>query len=388
MEALVAKGGCRILVVSSYPPTKCGIASYAHSLVRRLRRFVDVVLLTDREWRDNDPLLPLKVLAKSRGCDVVHIQHEFRLYGYPYLVSVVVVVFALVLLKLKKALTGKPAKVIVTMHSVLGKSQAIGVLCECVPLPSFLRRRLCLLLYGFLLKLPSTILVHTPYGKRVLIEQLGVPSDKVHVIPHGLEPRSSSSSIGGGAIRLLMFGFLRPTKGYEAAIKALKFLPSNFCLCIRGSFHPKSRGKSQEAYEKILQLMNDPELRRRIRMELKFASETQAFSDADIVLLPYVELNGASGVLCNAISHGKPVVVTSLPHFESVLRPHGYKWLAKPGDPASLANAILDLIQHYREAKRIILRLKDAWSWDKIIQKIIRLYGLPGFTRPASFSPV
>jgi glycosyltransferase involved in cell wall biosynthesis len=91
----------KVLMVSIYPPTRCGVAYYTYYLVKYLRKEgCNITLLTDKEWKRNDLLLPLKVFVKSLDHDIVHIQHEFLLYGHPY--TIILIILSLILLRIKR----------------------------------------------------------------------------------------------------------------------------------------------------------------------------------------------------------------------------------------------------------------------------------------------
>ncbi len=88
----------RVGMVSTYPPTRCGIARFASSLVDNIPAVdptidIDVVRLLNDKTRDLtdrsvvleiDPTTSVGVRAAGRHlseCDVALIQHEFGLYG-------------------------------------------------------------------------------------------------------------------------------------------------------------------------------------------------------------------------------------------------------------------------------------------------------------------
>jgi glycosyltransferase involved in cell wall biosynthesis len=362
----------RVLMVSTYPPTRCGVAYYTQSLVRHLKNYVDVVLLTDREWRRNDPLLPLKILRKSKGCEVVHIQHEFYLYGGS--ASTALILLALALLRLKRLISKSPKSIVMTLHSVprpeeFGSRFSKG--------PRKLLRSLALGGYRLLTSLPDVVLVHTPASLEAL-GALGARS-RILLLPHGVEPKEPPEDARklkerlnkNLEIRLLAFGFLSPNKDYETLVKALKLLPENFKLYIRGGSQLNEDSVARQRLQSVLALAEKLGVRERVFVELGFVDKDRAFKEADVVLLPYTRNYGASGVLCDAVSYGKLFLPTNIPHFKSLLEAYGWRWFAEPRDPKSLADALKDLLASAEDALAVVRRLQQEWSWDRIAKRTV-----------------
>ncbi len=72
-------------------------------------------------------------------------------------------------------------------------------------------------------------MVHSAYGRSQLVERLGVPAAKVHVIHHGAfvrpptrpsMPRCPPSCADDGRPVVLLFGLLRPYKGLDTLLAA------------------------------------------------------------------------------------------------------------------------------------------------------------------------
>ena len=80
------------MVSTEYPPMQGGVGRYTHNLVKSLRsNNIDVTVLSSSDGsgdykgisphnKNNSELL--LQLVKETNADIVHIQHEFGLYGF------------------------------------------------------------------------------------------------------------------------------------------------------------------------------------------------------------------------------------------------------------------------------------------------------------------
>ncbi|MCF6242240.1 MAG: glycosyltransferase [Bacteroidales bacterium] len=161
----------RIIYVSTYPPTECGIATYTSYLDSEIRKHdLEVYILSQNGAKgkhvfevfnpdDKDIAYKLFHLISKLTPDLVHIQHEFGLYGYERGIQIVDF-----LLRCKIA----DIPVITTLHTVYLK-------------PAWKER----LITSEILCLSKEIIVHEGYQKELLINESKCLKE-IHVIPHGL----------------------------------------------------------------------------------------------------------------------------------------------------------------------------------------------------------
>ena len=84
----------RIGLVGTFPPTRCGIATFTYALARELRRTdtVAVVRSVERREPSGHPLVVEQLVRGDRrsvaaaaaaldACDAVVLQHEYGIYG-------------------------------------------------------------------------------------------------------------------------------------------------------------------------------------------------------------------------------------------------------------------------------------------------------------------
>ena len=201
-------------------------------------------------------------------------------------------------------------------------------------------------------RIADHIFVHTELMKKELLQEFGVKSSAVTVIPFGinnsvpntdLTPAEAKQRLGieNGTKTVLFFGSIRPYKGLERLVPAfLKVAEHNpdYRLIIAGQV----RKGCEQYLQNILQEVDAHPSRDQVIKMLHFVpdSETELyFKAADVVVLPYVEIF-QSGVLFLAYSFGLPAVVSDIGSFRDDVVEGENGFLYDPQDPNSLARTI------------------------------------------------
>ncbi len=223
----------------------------------------------------------------------------------------------------------------------------------------------------------QALIVHSQYGRRQLVQRLGVPEAKVHVIHHGAFEHLSrlpAVPLTGelAAVQqpvVLFFGLLRPYKGVETLLEAWRGV-TGAELWIVG----RPRGVDVER----LRALAGPS----VRFVARFVSDSELpafFRRADVVVLPYArtERLDFSGVLATALAFGRPTVVSDVGGFSEVAE-LGAARLVAPDDPDALRAALVGLIADpaARVALAAAARAAAAgpYSWDAAARATLALY--------------
>lgn len=341
----------QILMITSYPPRQCGIASYSqdlrnsiqekfgHSLEVKICALeeanpehefpaeVDMTLITSNP--ENYFQLADKINQK-KDYKIVFIQHEFGLYGGDSGVYV---------LDLMEKLD-KP--IVATLHTVL-------------PFPNKNQKEVL----SKIGKLSDALIVMTHNAAQILEQTYSVSKEKIHVIPHGTHLISPYSEHDknikhsfGKRLVLSSFGLLNAGKSIETALDALpaviKEFP-NLLYLIIGKTHPgvaKVEGEKyrNSLYEKVKQL-NLVENVLFVNKYLAIESLLAYLRRTDIYLFtskdPY---QAVSGTLAYAISSGCPIISTPIPHAKEFL--DGAGLVVNFQAPAELSEAIISLLSN------------------------------------------
>jgi glycosyltransferase involved in cell wall biosynthesis len=358
-------------MVSTFPPTACGIATFAAALsagLVALGATVDVVrcgLAPDLE----DPLVVARVgdgqaarhaesVAALNATDVVIVQHEYGIYTGADGEAVLDVMREI------------RVPIVLIAHTVVTEPTAgqWSVLT-----------RAC--------AMADVVVVMTETARERLRVWFGVDRDSIVVIPHGagtpsspnpVAPRPHTGPAGGCAagMQVLTWGLLGPGKGIEWAIDAFAELddldPAPTYL-IAGATHPKVREQSGESYREMLVARA---ARTRAASRITFDDSyrdlealTELVRSADLVVLPYDSRDQVtSGVLVDAVAAGRPVVSTAFPHAVELLA-SGAGIVVPQRDPAALSAAIRHVLTDVERARAMAAearRLAPALAWTAV----------------------
>jgi polysaccharide biosynthesis protein PslF len=324
----------RYALLSTYPPTQCGLATFTAALVAHLPRAGDhvaVVRVLDKFAPRPASEVVHDLVAGSvasaataadvlNSFDVVIVQHEYGIYGGPDGQDVVALLEALFV------------PTIVVLHTVLAH-----------PSP---RQRAIL---NGVIAAVGAVVTMTKTARLRLLDCYGVPPEKVLVIPHGAADNRATASSPGVRTRptVLTWGLLGPGKGIEHAIDAMAMLRRRGLHAdyqVAGQTHPRVLDRDGEAYRQVLMARaRNLDVADRVQFDARFlpaATLGKLISGADVVLLPYDSLDQVtSGVLIEAVAAGKPVVSTCFPHAVELLG-GGAGLLVGRQDPAGIARAL------------------------------------------------
>lgn len=134
----------------------------------------------------------------------------------------------------------------------------------------------------------------------------------------------------------LFYGGGYRRKGLHLAVRAMQRLPADvpaFLLCA-GQQNPA--GETARGLEELAR-------QNRGRLINRYVSEPEeksCFAASDVVLLPYLNHFGTSGVLSRAMSAGKPVIVSDEQLLGRLTRERGLGWLFPSGDVEALRERI------------------------------------------------
>jgi glycosyltransferase involved in cell wall biosynthesis len=348
----------KIRFIASMSTFAGGTMTYTDHLATELMHLGhDVVLQSDRYsltdfgrqsyvrpvWT-RDARYPLQNFLAARedgGHDVVHVQHEYYLYGRPYTAALFPALLA--------SLRVLDPPVITTIHGVLSPSTArdsrvIGGLA----LSSALAWPVAQSLQAMIAKFSDAVIVHDAYFKEVLVRECGASPDAVHVIPHGVStdlsrpPRGEARATLGFRDEetvLLSFGYLARYKGLETLLDAFNIVGlrrPDLTLVIAGG--PPARNVSDAAaYRASLDARISPSLRSRVRF-VGYVLEKDIpswFAAVDLAILTHAVSLSASGVLSLAQGYGVAVVAPEIPPFAaSVTGPDSHYRVGSPEDLA------------------------------------------------------
>ena len=338
-----------IIIITSYPPRECGIATYSQDLIKALNttfnqsfnlRICALESKTEKHSYSKEVEYVLNTaeintyseLSRSINNNIhaklALIQHEFGFFNK----------HEEDLLQLISTIS---IPTIITFHTVLPKPN--GTLKAHVQ---------------ELAKASASIIVMTKSAKHILERDYGISSDKINVIAHGthlvqhLDKELLKYNYGYTGRKILStFGLISSGKSIETTLNALpdiiKTHPNVLFLLI-GKTHPsviKEEGeKYREMLEKIvitLGLQNHVQF---INYYLPLEDLLEYLQLTDIYLFTSKDPNQAvSGTFSYAISCGCPIISTPIPHAQEVLNENAGAFIDFENS-SQLANAVNHLL--------------------------------------------
>ncbi len=314
----------RILVLGSYPPRQCGIATFTKDVVDTLRQRSDMrceVIAVDDPTGESRPYEPI-VIARLRrdnpasyadvaalidGCPahVLMVQHEYGLFG-----GQDGAMFLDLLERVRKP-------VVITLHTVLSQ-------------PSSHHREVTIRICNR----AEAVVVLSRTGKDILTRVYGADATRVHVIPHGVPDvphvatrRAKSRLHITDRLVISTFGLLSRGKGIEYAIKAMPSVVASHpeaLYLILGQTHPEVRAHEGESYRTSLRaLIATLGLQRNIAFVDRYLGLTdllEYLAATDVYLTPYLNADQiVSGTLAYAVGCGKAIVSTPYLYAQELL---------------------------------------------------------------------
>ena len=342
-----------ILLLTSYPPRECGIATYSQDLLKALRNkfeksFNFSICALESGIQTHTYAEPVKYildttdnsgyikLAKQIEADtsikMIVLQHEFGFFEWH-----------------EAALLGflqllhKPVTIV--FHTVL-------------PAPS----KNLLQQVQAITACATSIVVMTIASKKILLTDYNIPLKKITVIPHGTHLVSHEDKATlkqkynlAGRIILSTFGLLGSGKSIETTLKALPFIieknPTVLFLII-GKTHPAIVKQDGEQYRELLQhMVITLQLQHHVQFINSFVPLPMLLEYlqlTDIYLFTSKDPNQAvSGTFSYAISCGCPVVSTPIPHAKEVLKDDA-GIIIDFEQPEQLATAVNSLLANHQ----------------------------------------
>lgn len=307
-----------ILFISTFPPRKCGIASFTEDLITAIQKempenFSISVCALDKTSLESHYGPPVKMVMDGhslsscietanlinddKSVDLICVEHEFGLFGGElgeYLISFL-------------GLVRKP--VVVRFHTVL-------------PFPDIRRHEIV----QSICMRAARIIVMTKNSARILKEDYQIRSEQLLIIPHGTHENSPVSNTElkhkynlANKLVLTSFGLLSPNKGIEKGILAMKQISAavpEAIYIVLGQTHPNLIAREGEKYRHFLQqLIYEHHLQNNVRLVNKYLpTETlmEYLKLTDLYLFTSKDPNQAvSGTFLYAMGAGCPIISNS-----------------------------------------------------------------------------
>lgn len=351
----------KLAIVTAFPPSKVTLNEYAYHLVKSFRtkeKVTEIILLTDTTpeakeidytedgckitvkecWKFNSytNIINVTKAVNQTKPDAILFNLQFMKFGDKKIAAALGLALPLVC-KMKKIPT------IVLLHNIL----------EQVDLESagFTANKLAQKIYNFIgTTLTKLILkadlVAVTMDKYVDTLKAKYKVDNVKMIPHGTFeiPEQPTQQLPKGPLKVMTFGKFGTYKKVEAMIEAVEQVRKETNLdleiVIAGTDNPNVPGYLagvEQQYKNVKQLT--------FTGYVEEADVAPLFTESAVVVFPYTSTTGSSGVLHQAGSYGKAVVMPNLGDLATLIEDEGYRGeFFEPTSVASLANAIKAIV--------------------------------------------
>lgn len=358
-------------VLSTYPPTACGLATFSAALAAGLGAIgaeVRVIRVADGAV-SSSPLLVGELKNGSApsiaACaetlnqsDVAVVQHEYGLYG------------------------GRDGEEVL---EILGDLRVPSVvIAHTILLDPTPHQRSVLV---DVVAAADQVVVMSEAARKRLCSSFDVDPAKVMTIPHGAAipaaPRRSATAARRPT--MLTWGLLGPGKGIHRVVDAMRSLhnlPMRPRYLVAGQTHPKVLAADGEAYRNArIEQARRNGVARSVSFDAEYrdvASLTALIQSSAVVVLPYDSTDQVtSGVLVDAIAAGRPVVATAFPHAVELLG-SGAGIVVDHDDPDAMARALRRVLTEPALAASMAgeaSRLAPSLGWSVVAGAYVDLAG-------------
>ncbi|MBI4209993.1 MAG: glycosyltransferase family 4 protein [Candidatus Diapherotrites archaeon] len=349
-----------VLFLSSYPPRECGIATFTKDLSDSMqKKFGNAVSpkviavnesgstlhkygrkvalkLTEQDIASYESAA--RKINRMKDAGVVNIQHEFGLFGGEYGGHI---------LRFMELLN---RKIVTTLHTVLDSP------------PREMKENVQQIAH-----LSDRVVVMTETARSILLEDYGLPPEKLEVIPHGvpnMRPVNALKVKRKYGVRaknvLLTFGLLSRGKGVENVIKAMPGIigahPDTEYLVV-GQTHPRVREIEGESYrQELRELAEGLGVGRKVKFLDKFLTLeeiSECLQMATIYLSPSIDPKQiCSGTVSYAMGAGR-AIVSSRSNYNNEVLASGRGILVRRTRPEEFASETVRLLGNDAERRSL-----------------------------------
>lgn len=384
----------KVAIVTAFPPSKVTLNEYGYHLVKNFAQKNEVselVLITDKTkepkqldfdnrykisvkecWEFNSYLnifTIVKAVLKEKP-DAVLFNLQFVKFGDKKIPAALGLLVPMIL-----KLLG--CNTVVLLHNIL----------EQVDLESagFASNKIAQKVYNFIgTSLTRCLLkadvVAVTINKYVDVLNAKYKCKNVVLIPHGSfeTPKSPNFDLPAGPKKVMAFGKFGTYKKVEILIEAIEKIRQTNSepieLVIAGTDSPNTPGYLKSVQEKYAHVSGIT--------FTGYVEESQVetiFNESAVVVFPYTSTTGSSGVLHQAGSYGKAVVMPDLGDLALLVKDEGYKGeFFNPTSALSLATAISVILddESYRiKIAKANYKAACALSMDKITAMYLEQFG-------------
>jgi len=358
------------VVSDLYPSVVGGVGLHAHEMSRlQAKEGHDITVLTYRTSFEQPSS------EVSDGYHIVRSNASLRIFGntisFSQLFSLLKrwdaydivhahshLFFSTVLCMLARKFRSTP--LVITNHGLISQTA-----------PQWLNRLYLPTIGKWIFRTADAIICYTTTERDQVVD-LGITSDKIHVIHNGIDtgtfvPSKSMSQ----KKQILWIGRFTPGKGVEYLLKGFAAFSKEFpdyTLVMIGE-GPLKNG--------CIRMMRDMGLDDKVILRDFIPNKKlpSLYQESSLFILPSLE-EGVPRTILEAMACGRPVICTALPQLVDIVSGCGI--LTPIGDAGAVANALSELASDPALAYNLGLsaraKVASQYSWDDTVAKTLELY--------------
>jgi len=350
----------KIAIVSPYPPSKGTLNEYAYHLIESLRlkeEVSEIIILTDKIstpysvepkegsckirivpcWTFNSYKNMFTIIKQIRECnaDLALFNIQFLSFGDKKIPGALGL-----LIPMLNRILGIPSVTLLHNITETVDYESAGITSN--PVIKWIYNRIGTVLTSVLLW-SNLLAVTMPKYVRILEEKY--KAKNIALIPHGSFEIPSLPNIKmPNKKQIMTFGKFGTYKKVEEMIEAVELVRERtgeeLEIVIAGTDNPNVKGYLKEVKEQYAHVSDI-----RFTGYVEEEDVPKIFSESTVVVFPYTSTTGSSGVLHQAGSYAKSVVLPNIGDLKELIEEEGYKGeYFKPSDINGLANAIEKLV--------------------------------------------
>ncbi|WP_299682874.1 glycosyltransferase [uncultured Tenacibaculum sp.] len=351
----------KLAIVTAFPPSKVTLNEYGYHLVKQFRlnhRVEELILLTDESVKEEH------LFFEEEGCKV-SIKNCWKFNSYKNLITVNkalnetkpdAVLYNLQFLKFGDKKIPAALGLMMPYLSKLKKIPTIVLLhniLEQVDLNSagITKNKLLQKAYGLIGSILTRFLLKADYVALTIQKFVDTlkdkyKTDKAILIPHGTfeMPPEPDYALPEGPKKVMAFGKFGTYKRVEVMIEAVErvreLTNESLEIVVAGTDSPNTPGYIEEMKQKYAHVPG-------LHFTGYVAEEDVPviFGESTVVVFPYTSTTGSSGVLHQAGSYGKAVIMPNLGDLTDLIQDEGYRGeFFEPDNVESLATAIKNVV--------------------------------------------
>ena len=169
----------------------------------------------------------------------------------------------------------------------------------------------------------------------------------------------------------LFFGLIRPYKGLDVLLKAMKDVDQKTHLLVAGECYG--------SFSKYADIISQSGIESRVHLTNRFVKEEELpdiFGAADFLVLPYLKAS-QSGVVATSIHYNLPIIASRIGDLSKSVKIGVTGDLVEPGNHQALAEAINSWASSNKSEKEVTGAydiVRQEKSWGTFVEKLLNLH--------------